>query len=94
MVLMVGRKCGRGVPRPYLALMVLVWMAGVARAGEKMVSFRNDVQPILTKAGCNSGACHGALAGKNGFKLSLRGYDDEGDWRTITRGALGRRRSR
>ncbi|HEX6987455.1 MAG TPA: S-layer protein, partial [Planctomycetaceae bacterium] len=38
-------------------------------------SFRNHVQSVLTKAGCNSGACHGAAAGQNGFKLSLRGYD-------------------
>ena len=38
-------------------------------------SFRNDVQPVLTKMGCNSGPCHGAAAGKNGFKLTLRGYD-------------------
>ena len=54
-------------------------------------SFRNDVQPVLAKAGCSSGACHGAAAGQGGFKLSLRGYDDDGDWRAITRGALGRR---
>ena len=53
--------------------------------------FRNDVQPVLYKAGCSTGACHGALAGQNGFRLSLRGYDDEGDWRSITRHALGRR---
>ena len=54
-------------------------------------SFRNDVQPVLTKVGCNSGACHGAAAGKNGFHLSLRGYDDEGDFRTLTRQFLTRR---
>ncbi|MEY2408872.1 MAG: hypothetical protein QOF48_1542 [Verrucomicrobiota bacterium] len=54
-------------------------------------SFRNDVQPVLAKAGCSSGACHGAAAGQGGFKLSLRGYDDDGDWRAITRGAFGRR---
>ena len=36
-------------------------------------SFRNDVIPLMTKVGCNQGACHGALAGKNGFKLTLRG---------------------
>ncbi len=59
-------------------------------AGEN-ISFRNTVQPILAKFGCSSGTCHGAAAGKNGFKLSLRGYDDEGDFRAITRGALGRR---
>jgi hypothetical protein len=46
---------------------------------------------VLAKAGCSSGACHGAAAGQGGFKLSLRGYDVEGDWRTITRGAFGRR---
>src|SRR5882672_452477 len=54
-------------------------------------SFRNHVQPILARFGCSSGACHGAAAGKSGFKLSLRGYDDEGDYATMTRHALGRR---
>ena len=54
-------------------------------------SFRNHVQPVLAKAGCSAGACHGAAAGQNGFKLSLRGYDDEGDYLTLTRSALGRR---
>jgi hypothetical protein len=54
-------------------------------------SFRNHVIPVLTKAGCNSGACHGALAGKNGFKLTLRGYDPELDYDTLTRQSLGRR---
>ncbi len=54
-------------------------------------SFRNHVQPVLAKAGCNAGACHGAAAGQNGFKLSLRGYDDEGDFNTLTRQTLGRR---
>jgi hypothetical protein len=54
-------------------------------------SFRNDVQPVLAKIGCNSGACHGALAGKGGFKLSLRGYDAMADYLSITRNARGRR---
>jgi len=54
-------------------------------------SFRNHVEPILTRAGCNSGACHGALAGKGGFKLSLRGYDPDTDHDVITRQALARR---
>ena len=54
-------------------------------------SFRNHVQPVLARYGCSSGACHGAAAGKNGFRLSLRGYDDEGDHRAMTRHALGRR---
>lgn len=54
-------------------------------------SFRNHVESVLTKTGCNAGACHGALAGKKGFKLSLRGYDPEGDFQTLTRQARGRR---
>ncbi|HUK34591.1 MAG TPA: DUF1549 domain-containing protein, partial [Vicinamibacterales bacterium] len=54
-------------------------------------SFRNNVVPVLTKSGCNSGSCHGALAGKNGFKLTLRGYDPEADYYTLTRQAVGRR---
>ncbi|HLQ43525.1 MAG TPA: DUF1549 domain-containing protein, partial [Planctomycetaceae bacterium] len=54
-------------------------------------SFRNHVQSVLSKSGCNMGACHGALAGKGGFKLSLRGYDPDADFRTLTRQARGRR---
>lgn len=54
-------------------------------------NFRNHVIPVLTKAGCNQGACHGALAGKNGFKLTLRGYDPEVDYDTLTRQSEGRR---
>lgn len=54
-------------------------------------SFRHDVEPVLARAGCNSGACHGALAGKGGFRLTLRGYDPTTDHFTITRQARGRR---
>ena len=55
------------------------------------LTFRNHVVPVLTKAGCNSGPCHGALAGKNGFKLTLRGYDPEADYYALTRQASARR---
>jgi hypothetical protein len=54
-------------------------------------SFRNHVIPMMTKAGCNSGACHGALAGKGGMKLSLRGYAPNDDFFVMTRQARGRR---
>jgi hypothetical protein len=54
-------------------------------------TFRNHVIPTLTRNGCNSGACHGALAGKGGLKLSLRGYDPESDHFVLTRQALARR---
>ncbi len=54
-------------------------------------SFVNDVVPVLTRLGCNTGSCHGKLAGQNGFKLSLRGYAPEQDYLAITREARGRR---
>jgi len=54
-------------------------------------SFELDVMPILSKAGCNGGGCHGAIAGKAGFRLSLFGYDPKSDYITITRDARGRR---
>lgn len=56
--------------------------------------FKTDVLPIFTRAGCNSGACHGALAGKGGLKLSLRGYDPDSDHFALTRQALSRRTDR
>ncbi len=58
---------------------------------EKQISFRNDVIPVLTKSGCNSGACHGAASGQDGFGLSLFGYDPTGDYQVITRQWVGRR---
>lgn len=54
-------------------------------------SFRNHVQPVLFKMGCNTGACHGAAAGKNGFRLSLRGFDNDWDHKALTRQAGSRR---
>lgn len=54
-------------------------------------NFRNHVLPVLSKSGCNSGACHGALAGKGGFKLSLRAYDPIADYHAIAKQARGRR---
>ncbi len=54
-------------------------------------SFRNHVQSVLTKKACNSGACHGAAAGKNGFRLSLRGYDAAGDYDVLVRQVRARR---
>lgn len=54
-------------------------------------SFRSHVEPVLTKQGCNSGACHGALAGKGGFRLSLLGYDPDSDFFNIVKQDRGRR---
>ena len=52
---------------------------------ERTISFERDVMPVLTKAGCNTGSCHGAARGKDGFRLSLFGYDPAGDYQRITR---------
>lgn len=54
-------------------------------------SFRGDVLPILSKRDCNAGGCHGALAGKGGFRLSLNGYDPESDYFNIVKQDKGRR---
>ncbi|MCI0460518.1 MAG: DUF1553 domain-containing protein [Gemmataceae bacterium] len=55
------------------------------------VAFGTDVIPALTRAGCNAGSCHGTPTGKNGFKLSLRGYLPEQDHDSLTRDMHGRR---
>jgi hypothetical protein len=55
------------------------------------VSLRLEVEPVLTKAGCNMGACHGAQYGKGGFKLSLFGDDPIADYSSVLRDVLGRR---
>jgi len=55
------------------------------------ISFRNDVLPVFAKLGCNTGSCHGALAGRGGFKLSLRGYDPLNDYQAVAIEARGRR---
>ncbi|QDV36131.1 DUF1553 domain-containing protein [Tautonia plasticadhaerens] len=54
-------------------------------------SFRNHVLPVMTRFGCNQGSCHGAAAGKNGFRLTLRGYGPELDYDALTRQAAARR---
>ena len=64
----------------------------VAKSGfTPAISFTLDVMPVFSKAGCNTGSCHGSARGKDGFHLSLFGYDPEGDYGKITRQMLGRR---
>jgi hypothetical protein len=63
-------------------------------SGQEKVSFLRDVAPILNKAGCTSGPCHGAAKGKNGFKLSLRGYDPQFDYEALLYDLSGRRFNR
>jgi hypothetical protein len=58
------------------------------------VSFVREVLPAMSKVGCNAGTCHGSQKGKNGFKLSLRGYDPLFDYRALTDDVSGRRFNR
>ena len=64
------------------------------RTGPPNATFLRDVAPILNKAGCTAGACHGAAKGKNGFKLSLRGYDARFDYEALLYDLAGRRFNR
>src|SRR5207248_3570638 len=72
----------------------LIVAVGSLQAEAGKVSFVRDVMPILNKAGCTQGTCHGAAKGKNGFKLSLRGYDPEYDYRALINDLSGRRFNR
>jgi hypothetical protein len=70
----------------------LAWIcfaAGVA--GVEPPDFETQIVPVLTKAGCNSGACHGAAIGRGGFRLSLLGYDPASDYEHIIQEFEGRR---
>jgi hypothetical protein len=58
------------------------------------VSFVREIMPLMSRIGCNAGTCHGAQAGKNGFKLSLRGYDPLFDHQALTDDLDGRRFNR
>src|SRR5258706_10157529 len=60
-------------------------------AAERPVDFNTEIIPVLTKAGCNAGACHGAAAGRGGFHLSLWGSDPAADRETIVHAFEGRR---
>ena len=57
----------------------------------RQVHFVNEIQPILTKAGCNAGGCHGKSGGQNGFALSLLAFDSAKDYDAIVREGRGRR---
>ncbi|NBU74982.1 MAG: DUF1549 domain-containing protein [Planctomycetes bacterium] len=79
---------------------VLANFGGVAAAAplamtqataERPISFKLDVMPIFMRSGCNTGGCHGAARGKDGFRLSLFGFDPDGDHYRLTRELNGRR---
>lgn len=73
-----------------ISAILLLLVSRPAIAAE-VVEFRRDVIAALSRAGCNSGACHGSPQGKNGFRLSLRGGDADLDFQTLARDQGGRR---
>jgi hypothetical protein len=91
--------CGNARRRPLVRTGQTAWsflglclsLAAAAFAEDAPPSFEHDILPILSKRGCNGGGCHGALAGKGGFRLSLFGYDPGSDHVAITRDLRGRR---
>ncbi|MBI2925960.1 MAG: DUF1549 domain-containing protein [Verrucomicrobia bacterium] len=66
----------------------------VADATLPEVRFVRDIAPVMSKVGCNAGTCHGSAKGKNGFKLSLRGYDPDFDYQALVNDLSGRRFNR
>ena len=73
---------------------MIALLAGTSLAAERErpLSFVRDIQPILTKAGCNSGACHAkAITGQRGFRLSVLGFEPEEDYEAIVKQGKGRR---
>ena len=91
---------GRVLPRANGTTEIVVNFGGqsvrvplaVKGMGENLpLNFTNSVVPIFTKLGCNSGGCHGKLAGQNGFRLSLLGFEPDLDFMTLVKESRGRR---
>jgi uncharacterized protein DUF1549/uncharacterized protein DUF1553 len=80
-----------GLQVSFQGRMIKVPVTVTKAMAEPPVSFVKDVMPVLSKAGCNTGSCHGSSRGKDGFHLSLFGYDPDGDHYRLTREAIARR---
>ena len=79
------------IPLPQMKHFLLTLLLPSFLSAEEAPSFQRDVMPILFRAGCNQGTCHGSARGKDGFMLSLFGYDAKGDYYRITQEMVGRR---
>ena len=82
-------QCSRSARCFGVGCLLTILCAGDLIADE--ISFRRDVMPILFRAGCNAGTCHGSARGKDGFMLSLFGYDASGDYERVVNEIPGRR---
>lgn len=87
-------KVGKGVVRVAASGLTASLPVEVKSVSAAPVSFVRDIAPMMSKVGCNSGTCHGAAKGKNGFKLSLRGYDLDFDYHALVDDVNARRFNR
>ena len=76
---------------PRIASLFILFALTGSPANAAAPTFERDIQPILTKAGCNAGSCHGKARGQNGFQLSLLAFDHDFDFNAIATEARGRR---
>lgn len=72
-------------------IIAIVWLLNPVSSAAAQLAFSRDVQPVLTKLGCNSGACHGSFQGRGGMQLSLLGYDPQTDYESLFLTGRGRR---
>src|SRR5439155_1619727 len=77
--------------RAVVCAVLLPMATNAAEIVPERVSFELDAMPILTRLGCNAGACHGKARGQNGFQLSLLGFYPEFDYAALTQEARARR---
>src|SRR4051812_18270367 len=90
---------GLGMSARLTCSLLVACCAGTASAGVDLpaggkvekVDFERHVMGLFSKAGCNNGSCHGSFQGKNGFRLSLFGFDPDKDYAALTRDIQGRR---
>src|SRR5205823_13732550 len=78
-------------PFSFLICVICVIRGSNVSLADQPVSFTRQIEPILTRAGCNQGTCHGGQHGKGGFRLSLFGFDPAFDYDQIVQSAEGRR---
>ena len=76
---------------PFQLLLCVLSFGAAGVQAQQPVDFDNDIQPILTRFGCNSGPCHGKARGQGGFQLSLLGFDSQQDHDAIAKEGRGRR---
>src|SRR5262249_53627776 len=66
-------------------------VTAVEATAPRRFNFENDIEPVLSRHGCNSAGCHGKAEGQNGFKLSVFGFDPAADYAALVKEARGRR---